>query len=113
MLVLFFWTICSVLASSCIGVVMFFKQKRAYELGISDWSSDVCSSDLAVHAARDVLRHRIRAAVVDPHAGMLRFESEVVRVTRLDRLELGQHVETACVEKIGRASCRERVCQYV
>src|SRR3546814_6588428 len=25
----------------------FFKQKKAYELRISDWSSDVCSSDLA------------------------------------------------------------------
>src|SRR3546814_4773174 len=27
--------------------VFFFKQKTAYELRISDWSSDVCSSDLA------------------------------------------------------------------
>src|SRR3546814_7198223 len=33
----------------------FFKQKTAYEMRISDWSSDVCSSDLrraAVHAGR-------------------------------------------------------------
>src|SRR3546814_4702158 len=28
--------------------VFFFKQKTAYEMRISDWSSDVCSSDLAV-----------------------------------------------------------------
>src|SRR3546814_3446547 len=28
------------------GVVFFFKQKTAYELRISDWSSDVCASDL-------------------------------------------------------------------
>src|SRR3546814_4432894 len=27
----------------------FFKQKTAYEMRISDWSSDVCSSDLAVN----------------------------------------------------------------
>src|SRR3546814_18203531 len=27
-------------------VVFFFKQKTAYEMRISDWSSDVCSSDL-------------------------------------------------------------------
>src|SRR3546814_18822224 len=27
----------------------FFKQKTAYELRISDWSSDVCSSDLLEH----------------------------------------------------------------
>src|SRR3546814_9834636 len=29
----------------------FFKQKTAYEMHISDWSSDVCSSDLAARAA--------------------------------------------------------------
>src|SRR3546814_19830003 len=28
------------------GVVFFFKQKTAYDMRISDWSSDVCSSDL-------------------------------------------------------------------
>src|SRR3546814_9711069 len=31
----------------------FFKQKTAYEMRISDWSSDVCSSDLAVALAND------------------------------------------------------------
>src|SRR3546814_7103098 len=31
---------------SCVGF-FFFKQKTAYEMRISDWSSDVCSSDLA------------------------------------------------------------------
>src|SRR3546814_422744 len=32
----------------CVGIVsiFFFKQKTAYEMRISDWSSDVCSSDL-------------------------------------------------------------------
>src|SRR3546814_2488014 len=30
----------------------FFKQKTAYEMRISDWSSDVCSSDLAVLSVR-------------------------------------------------------------
>src|SRR3546814_1197232 len=29
-------------------IVFFFKQKTAYEMRISDWSSDVCSSDLIV-----------------------------------------------------------------
>src|SRR3546814_9561807 len=29
-----------------IAVIFFFKQKTAYEMRISDWSSDVCSSDL-------------------------------------------------------------------
>src|SRR3546814_10490807 len=31
-------------------IVFFFKQKTAYEMRISDWSSDVCSSDLAASA---------------------------------------------------------------
>src|SRR3546814_10969613 len=30
----------------CVAFVFFFKQKTAYEMRISDWSSDVCSSDL-------------------------------------------------------------------
>src|SRR3546814_11417830 len=30
--------------------VFFFKQNTAYEMRISDWSSDVCSSDLRAHA---------------------------------------------------------------
>src|SRR3546814_10536010 len=33
-------------------VFLFFKQKTAYEMRISDWSSDVCSSDLAPDEAR-------------------------------------------------------------
>src|SRR3546814_1900142 len=32
--------------SDLIAIVFFFKQKTAYEMRISDWSSDVCSSDL-------------------------------------------------------------------
>src|SRR3546814_9778121 len=39
--------------------VFFFKQKTAYEMRISDWSSDVCSSDLAPSgSARDLRRRR-------------------------------------------------------
>src|SRR3546814_1352825 len=30
------------------GFFFFFKQKTAYEMRISDWSSDVCSSDLGI-----------------------------------------------------------------
>src|SRR3546814_6520881 len=33
----------------------FFKQKTAYEMRISDWSSDVCSSDLVMDAGDDAL----------------------------------------------------------
>src|SRR3546814_7976498 len=56
--------------------VFFFKQKTAYEMRISDWSSDVCSSDLAIDdaAAIAIERHpadppaRVaRRAVVEHH----------------------------------------------
>src|SRR3546814_14157463 len=44
-----------------IFVCCFFKQKTAYEMRISDWSSDVCSSDLAELVRHDDARD-------DPHA---------------------------------------------
>src|SRR3546814_3657810 len=34
----------------------FFKQKTAYEMRISDWSSDVCSSDLLGHLNEAAIR---------------------------------------------------------
>src|SRR3546814_5331501 len=40
---------------------LFFKQKTAYEMRISDWSSDVCSSDLQREGnAATVIRRRLR-----------------------------------------------------
>src|SRR3546814_18245818 len=44
----------------CMSVVVlsffFFKQKTAYEMRISDWSSDVCSSDLVCRSRPAILR---------------------------------------------------------
>src|SRR3546814_6124962 len=37
----------------CIFFFFFFKQKTAYEMRISDWSSDVCSSDLFSRSSTD------------------------------------------------------------
>src|SRR3546814_6174057 len=37
-------------------LLCFFKQKTAYEMRISDWSSDVCSSDLAWRSAPPACR---------------------------------------------------------
>src|SRR3546814_3070672 len=48
----------------------FFKQKTAYEMRISDWSSDVCSSDLLTDLAvlgRDARRVDDRAALAVRH----------------------------------------------
>src|SRR3546814_12652749 len=49
----------------CMYVFFFFKQKTAYELRISDWSSDVCSSDLVgpgIHADYDSVMASFDAA---------------------------------------------------
>src|SRR3546814_8913286 len=96
----------------------FFKQKTAYEMRISDWSSDVCSSDLRPRrggAGPDVGRtSRLITGTSErlsqPSASSLnrlgdRFEGRMHLGVRL-RIGL-RHIE------IGRASCRERVCQYV
>src|SRR3546814_3195063 len=39
---------CASILSDCHMCFFFFKQKTAYDMRISDWSSDVCSSDLLV-----------------------------------------------------------------
>src|SRR3546814_3676696 len=40
-------------SAMCCNYVFFFKQKTAYEMRISDWSSDVCSSDLIGERPRE------------------------------------------------------------
>src|SRR3546814_10907768 len=50
-------------------VFFFFKQKTAYEMRISDWSSDVCSSDLADELL-ELLAHLALGAGLAPHHGV-------------------------------------------
>src|SRR3546814_1536628 len=53
-----------------ICLIFFFKQKTAYEMRISDWSSDVCSSDLLLDCLPgDGLRHLEPFRAADPAAG--------------------------------------------
>src|SRR3546814_5127211 len=89
---------------SFVVCVFFFKQKTAYEMRISDWSSDVCSSDLLDHPEQG-----FRLLALDRRAG-LRPPHQLGRF-RIAEL-LFQHL-AHLGEEIGRASCRERVCQYV
>src|SRR3546814_8115979 len=96
----------------------FFKQKTAYEMRISDWSSDVCSSDLdgRIRLCRDgnVERGNRNDARCDPRSYGQHVEN---RDRSADRRELTSRDQRRAVrrsaEQIGRASCRERVCQYV
>src|SRR3546814_17968280 len=100
---------------------------------ISDWSSDVCSSDLirgpldpvhhlldglsnteqfveivAEHLDRDIGADA-RKQLVEPHLDGL---GELVVVAR-NGLRSRMHLSNQIRAEIGRASCRERVCQYV
>src|SRR3546814_3186987 len=103
-------------------LVFFSQQKTAYEMRISDWSSDVCSSDLAGDPA----------AADRPPFGLHGGDGNAVRRypdLRIQRLEMqmpGQpsvfearhHLQQPgnagrCLGKIGRAPSRERVCPYV
>src|SRR3546814_6475001 len=49
--------------------VFFFKQKTAYEMRISDWSSDVCSSDLLVSGEIDAA-HSLYGLIYAVHLGI-------------------------------------------
>src|SRR3546814_10638314 len=98
--------------SVLIFIIFFFKQKTAYEMRISDWSSDVCSSDLDF----DPL---LLAADVD------RGDNAAPALLQLLDLGGGEDLHALLLEllageggdlfvlEIGRASGRERVCQYV
>src|SRR3546814_5086791 len=95
---------------------------------ISDWSSDVCSSDLQERLTgidRALLRDANAAGWLE--AGGKDVFDRAIRIGRLRKLErlglaapagrqhwqLAPDLEAALRQKIGRASCRERVCQYV
>src|SRR3546814_6586652 len=110
--------ICGVLSSTlicvmCFGfvvfVLFFFKQKTAYEMRISDGSSDVCSSDLS-----------LQAITVGAHLGATGACPRIPVAPRCAPTRpmpmmraAAPPSPAACRAEIGRASCRERVCQYV
>src|SRR3546814_7988638 len=112
----------------------FFKQKTAYELRMSDWSSDVCSSDLRRCRGRLGV---VRAGEIGRAADHLgdrrgqRVEREFGRAARRDLLRVGEPpgdrgrdrvvlgqmpggtaFKFDALIEIGRESCGERVWQY-
>src|SRR3546814_15639051 len=114
----------------------FFKQKTAYEMRISDWSSDVCSSDLGrdvEHLVRKradgaaagcagveaFARHRVAQALLfldapalDEIPGGIE-RALIIKQPDPQRRERADAVPRSPVGEHGRASCRECVCQYV
>src|SRR3546814_9048626 len=105
----------------------FCKQKTAYEMRISDWSSDVCAADLRpdgdhVSATRQRHpKHSVRCRegprprLGSPLAGSFSSRDEDCPSRLIHDVDpFTVQLEFSLMGlQIGRASCRERVCQYV
>src|SRR3546814_1157396 len=100
--------------------VFFFKQKTAYEMRISDWSSDVCSSDLPVLGFRlqhgtdpsrggralSLLRRSVVASAGRRRDGILE------RLRRHQRPSVEERSEERRVGKECVSTCRSRWSPY-
>src|SRR3546814_10243910 len=97
----------------------FFKQKTAYEMRISDWSStcalpileklaalDDGKARTIQHVADAILHHVFQFTAQNPEMDRVALAAYGAELVALGN-GLSQRIE------IGRASCRERVCQYV
>src|SRR3546814_15040003 len=93
---------------------------------ISDWSSDVCSSDLRrfLHPAHRLADVAGEGLVGAEEEMKVRFDAEDELLHEIADRRIGGQAERLVADKvadmvgaarrqIGRASCRERVCQYV
>src|SRR3546814_9275264 len=109
-------------------IFFFFKHKTAYEMRISDWSSDVCSSDLLGYGGHIYLfvwgyrRTPIFAAARSsagrtPCASAAKDCHNIAVTPRAEGVTAQCAAETSMpsgrLKQIGRASCRARGCQYV
>src|SRR3546814_3286755 len=100
-------------------VFFFFKQKTAYEMRISDWSSDVCSSDLHDSGTTkpQILIRQVdgqiqrREMMANAYAPLVACDRH--RIAESSVMGRASQNFVYVRDKIGRASCRERVCQYV
>src|SRR3546814_1265627 len=90
----------------------FFKQKTAYEMRISDWSSDVCSSDLIDPVAHDDLpglesdeqRDRLRGAGDEREAAEIGGAERARRHAEIDERQHREHA--AAREQPAQIACR-------
>src|SRR3546814_11972043 len=105
-------------------VFFFFKQKTAYEVRISDWSSDVCSSDLLSSFSPGLNETAAKQLPVatEPVRRQCFFSTWPIRFmgrSNDPERSAAQHhgkqatATTTIDEEIGRAPCRESGCRYV
>src|SRR3546814_4930899 len=97
------------------AVFFFFKQKTAYEMRISDWSSDVCSSDLICEIM--VVTRAIGKLIQTDQTHQIPSQLQMGKDLGMQMLDqaLLANVQAKEIDpdELGRASCRERVCQSV
>src|SRR5262249_59393001 len=80
-------------------VMFFFASRRRHTILVSDWSSDVCSSDLSASAPE----------TPPPACPRARCAGRAPRPVREPRFGARSPQARASIDQIGRASCRERV----
>src|SRR3546814_1858444 len=102
-------------------VFFFFKQKTAYEMRISDWSSDVCSSDLFAQLYADLAEQisaKLENRTADPASLLVPTVEDGARGVAFIAAAVESSRRDAAwtelrLDQIGRSSCRGRVCQDV
>src|SRR3546814_13897105 len=78
-------------SSEVAGFFFFFKQKTAYEMRISDWSSDVCSSDL-----EDVVDGRLQPAAGVAQLLAVAVDAEEPGIERSEERRVGKECVSTC-----------------
>src|SRR3546814_6119762 len=91
-------------------IVLFVKQKTAYEMRISDWSSDVCSSDL--RASLSALITVIAVVVVTPYIALQLKAVSAAYNAVSDHTMPGLRSEERRVGKECVSTCRSRWSPY-
>src|SRR3546814_3752695 len=92
------------------GGVFFFKQKTAYEMRISDWSSDVCSSDLLVEQDG----HKLVVTMNRPERRNA-LSSEMLRIMESAWDRVNEDPERSEERRVGKecvSTCRTRWSPY-